>query len=316
MRFLYIIDPLDSLNLQTETSLLMMEEAARRGHENTVATIDDLYLANAQARGRTRTIALDFSQRSFYQLGDPRDTALDAYDLIVMRKDPPVDAAYLAATFILERAATAVPVINDPVSLRMFNEKLLPLAFPELTPPTLVTNDPQRVVAFVAEYGRSILKPLEECSGRGIHILRTAAAVPADLGGRFVIVQRFIDAVVEGDKRIFLLEGEVLGAVNRIPRGPEDLANIHQGATVAPTTITPRDREIIGMVAPTLASRGLWMAGLDVIGGYLTEINVTSPSAARQINAVSGTHIERQLVDFLERKARPRVARQRPVCPG
>jgi len=224
---------------------------------------------------------------------------------VLMRKDPPVDAQYLAATFILERAAAAVPVINDPVALRMFNEKLLPLAFPGLTPPTLVSNDPQRVAAFVREHGRSILKPLDDCSGRGIRILRTADAVPAELGGQFVLVQKFIEKVVEGDKRIFLLAGEVIGAVNRIPRGPEDLANIHQGATVAPTIITARDREIVGAVAPTLIRRGLWMAGLDVIGGCLTEINVTSPSAARQINAVSGTHIERQIVDFIERRARP-----------
>ncbi len=293
------------MNLQTETSLLVMEEAARRGHENAVATIGDLCLVDGHARGATRSIALDLSRHPFYRLGEPRDTALDAFDLVLMRKDPPVDAAYLAATFILERAAATVPVVNHPVSLRMFNEKLLPLAFPGLTPPTLVTNDPQRAAAFVREHGRLILKPLAECSGRGIRILRSADAVPGDLGGQFVLVQKFIEEVADGDKRIFLLAGEVLGAVNRIPRGPEDIANIHQGATVAPTTITARDREIVGTVAPTLIRRGLWMAGLDVIGGYLTEINVTSPSAARQINALSGTHIQRQIVDFLERQAQP-----------
>jgi glutathione synthase len=130
--------------------------------------------------------------------------------------------------------------------------------------------------------------------------------VPAELGGAFVIVQRFIEAVIEGDKRIFLLDGEVLGAVNRIPRHRDALANIHQGAAVAATTITTRDREIVAAVGPELVRRGVHMAGLDVIGEYLTEINVTSPSAARQINAVSGTHIERQIVDSLERQARGR----------
>jgi glutathione synthase len=304
MRTLYVIDPLANLNLETETSLLIMEEAARRGHANLISTIDDLYLSDTHARACTRTITLDLTQQPFYQLGNECDIALDELDLVVMRKDPPVDAAYLAATFILECAAARVPVINDPVSLRTVNEKLLPLAFPAFAPPTLVTNSPQRVADFVAHHGRSILKPLDDCSGRGIRILPAGAPSPIDTGGRFVLVQQFIDAVSEGDKRIFLLAGDVLGAVNRIPRHPDQLANIHQGARVARTTITARDREIIAAVAPTLLARGLWMAGIDVIGGYLTEINVTSPSAARQINAVSGTHIEQKLVDFLEAKAR------------
>lgn len=302
MRLLYIIDPLETLNLETETSLLIMEEAARRGHANAIVTIGDLYLSGDQARAATRTIWLDLSTQPFYRLGAVQDVALAVFDLVLMRKDPPVDALYLGATFILERAATTVPVINDPVSLRTINEKLFPLSFSGFHPPTLVTNDVRRVAAFVAEHGRSILKPLEDCSGRGIRILADDAAVPAELGGAFVIVQRFIDAVVEGDKRIFLLDGEVLGAVNRIPRHRDALANIHQGATVAATTISARDREIVARVGPELLRRGVSMAGLDVIGGYLTEINVTSPSAARQINAVSGTHIERQIVDSLERQ--------------
>lgn len=302
MRWLFVIDPLDTLNLETETSLLIMEEAARRGHESSVATIDGLYLAGDEARAATRTIALDLRARPFYRLGPPQDVALSAYDLVLMRKDPPVDATYLGATFILERASAAVPVINDPVALRTINEKLYPLAFAGFHPPTLVTNDARRVAAFVAAHGRSILKPLEDCSGRGIRILPDGGAVPAALGGAFVMVQRFIEAVRDGDKRIFLLDGEVLGAVNRIPRGPDALANIHQGAAVAATSITPRERDIVAAVGPELVRRGVPMAGLDVIGGYLTEINVTSPSAARQINAVSGTHIERAIVASLERR--------------
>lgn len=302
VRWLFVIDPLDTLNLETETSLLMMEEAARRGHESSIATINDLFLLGDEARAETRTISVDLNARPFYRLGPPRDVALSGYDLVLMRKDPPVDATYLGATFILEHASAVVPVINDPVALRTINEKLYPLAF-GFHPPTLVTNDARRVAAFVAAQGRSILKPFEDCSGRGIRILPDAAAVPAELGSAFVIVQRFIEAVIEGDKRIFLLDGEVLGAVNRIPRDRDALANIHQGAAVAATTITARDREIVAAVGPELVRRGVHMAGLDVIGGYLTEINVTSPSAARQINAVSGTHIERQIVDSLERRA-------------
>ncbi|MBI4518374.1 MAG: glutathione synthase [Deltaproteobacteria bacterium] len=306
MRLLYVIDPLDTLNLETETSLLMMEEAARRGHQNAITTIGDLYLDGARACARARAITLNLAERPFYRLADLGDSPLEDFDLVLMRKDPPVDAAYLAATFVLERATASVPVINEPSSLRLVNEKLLPLAFAPFTPPSIFTNERARMREFVARHGRSILKPLADCSGRGIVILPDPEAVPPDLGGQFVLVQQYIDAVIEGDKRIFVLAGRPLGAVNRIPRGPLQLANIHQGAIVAPTSITRRDQEIIDAIAPTLISRGLWMAGIDVIGGYLTEINVTSPSAVRQINAVSGSNIERELVDFLESKARRR----------
>lgn len=302
MRFLYVVDPLDTLNLETETSLLMMEEAARRGHTNHVANLGDLYLAGREGWARQRPISLAApGARPFYRLGDGAAEALASFDVVLMRKDPPVDDAYVAATYVLEHAGTRV--VNDPVMLRTVNEKLLPLSFPVPTPPSLVSSDAARVREFVVEHGRSVLKPLNDCSGRGIRILGSAAEAPADLQGRAVLVQKFIDRVVEGDKRIFLLDGRAIGAVNRVPADSSSLANIHQGARVEGTTITADDLRIIDAVAPRLVQDGLWMAGLDVIGGYLTEINVTSPSAARQINAVSGLRIERDLVDFLERIA-------------
>lgn len=302
MRFLYIVDPLDGLNLETETSLLMMEEAARRGHANHVATLADLYLAGREGWARHRPIALAApGARPFYQLGGAADEVLASFDVVLMRKDPPVDDAYVAATYVLEHAGTRV--VNDPVMLRTVNEKLLPLSFPVPTPPSLVSSDEARVRAFVAAHGRAVLKPLNDCSGRGIRILASVADAPAELNGRAVLVQKFIDRVVEGDKRILVVDGRAVGAVNRIPADSSSLANIHQGARVEGTTITPDDARIVETVAPRLVQDGLWMAGLDVIGGYLTEINVTSPSAARQINAVSGLRVERDLVDFLERIA-------------
>jgi glutathione synthase len=303
MRFLYVVDPLDGLNLETETSLLMMEEAARRGHANHVATLDGLYLADRGGRARHRAIALaPPGARPFYRLGDEVDAALADFDVVLMRKDPPVDEAYLAATFVLEHAGTRV--INDPVALRTVNEKLLPLQFAVPTPPSLLCGEPRRIREFVAAHGRAILKPLNDCSGRGIRILASVDDVPADLAGRTVLVQKFIDRVIEGDKRILVVDGRAVGAVNRIPASLSALANIHQGARVEGTTITPEEARIVDTVAPRLAQDGLWMAGFDVIDGYLTEINVTSPSAARQINAVSGLHVERDLVDFVEKAAR------------
>jgi glutathione synthase len=309
MHVLFVIDPLETLNLTTETSLLLVEELARRGHPASVATLADLYLSDQRAGVRAQSISLDLARQPFYTLGAATEHRFGDFDLVLMRKDPPVDADYLTATFVLERAAAEVPVINDPVSLRTVNEKLLPLSLPQLAPPTLVSNDARRLAAFAAAHGRVVLKPLDDCSGRGIEVVEDAderriAAYVAARGARYVMVQKFIAGVVAGDKRIFLLAGDAIGAVNRVPKSIHHLANIHQGARVEATTLTARDQAIVAAVKPLLAGRGLWLAGIDVIDGYLTEINVTSPSAARQINAVSGTHIERTIVDWLERVKR------------
>lgn len=306
MRFLFIIDPLETLNLATETSLLLMEELQRREHETAMATLPDLYVTECDAGVRARTIRLDMSRQPFYQLGTPADCRFGAFDVVLMRKDPPVDADYLAATYILERAAADVVVVNDPVGLRTVNEKLLPLRLPQFTPPTLLSNDAERLAAFAAAHDRIVLKPLEDCSGRGIQVVDAAHAADviapylAARHGRFVIAQKFLAGVAAGDKRILVLDGEPIGAVNRVPRGPDRLANIHQGAEVQATAITSREHQIIAAAKPLLQEHRLWLAGIDVIDGYVTEINVTSPSAARQINQVSGTRVEVRIVDFLE----------------
>jgi glutathione synthase len=309
MHCLFIIDPLETLNLATETSLLLMQEMTRRGHQTSVATLPDLYLTERGAGVRARTIALDAADQSFDQVGAPADRAFGDFDLVLMRKDPPVDADYVVATHVLERAAAVVPVVNDPVSLRTVNEKLLPLSLPQFTPPTLVTDDVSRLQAFAAAHGRIVLKPLDDCSGRGIQLVDGRSAEPvvsgyvAARGGRYVMAQKFLTGVTAGDKRILLLDGAPIGAVNRVPRSPDHLANIHQGARVEATALTPREHAIVAAVKPLLLAQRLCLAGIDVIDGRLTEINVTSPSAARQINQVSGTHVEVPIVDFLERLA-------------
>lgn len=308
MHFLFIIDPLDTLNLTTDTSILLIEEMARRGHRAAVALVADLFLDERGAGVRAQDITVDLARRPFYRLDASGDHRFGDFDLVLMRKDPPVDAQYLFATFVLERAREQVPVVNDPVSLRLVNEKLLPLQFAQFVPPTLVSNDPARLQKFLATHARIVLKPLDDCSGRGVELLgrEQAARVPAyvaERGGRHVMAQKFLPGVVAGDKRILLLDGEPIGAVNRVPQSASHLANIHQGARVEATGLTIRERAIIAAVTPLLRERHLWLAGIDVIDGYLTEINVTSPSAARQINQVTGTHIEVELVDFLERLA-------------
>ncbi len=308
MHVLFILDPLSTLNLATETSLLLIEELQRRGHVASVATLPDLYLAESGAGVRSARIHLDMTRRPFYELAAAQDGSFARFDLVLMRKDPPVDANYLTATFALERAAQEVAVLNDPVALRSLNEKLLPLCFPQFSPPTLVSNDAGRILDFAATHRRVVLKPLEECSGRGIVIVdaeRAADVVPqyvSALNGRFLIVQEFIEGVLAGDKRILLLDGELLGVVNRLPADRDHLANIHQGARVEAAELTGRDREIVAAVQPMLAKHRIWLAGIDVIDGCLTEVNITSPSAVRQINAVGGLQLERQIVDSLERQ--------------
>jgi glutathione synthase len=317
MHVLFVIDPLDSLNLETETSLLLIEELTRRGHVVSVADLGDLYLTERSAGACVRRIRIDLARRPVYECAPPQDARFGDFDLVLMRKDPPVDAAYVAATFVLERAALEVPVVNDPVSLRNLNEKLLALSVPDYAPPSLLSADGDRLAAFARAHGRIVLKPLDECSGRGIVFVdgtdarAPIAAYLARRGGRPVVAQRYLPGVAAGDKRIFLLEGEPIGAVNRVPAHPDALANIHQGARVEATTLSQREREIVAALRPLLHAHRLWMAGIDVIDGHLTEVNVTSPSAARQINAVSGSHIEVPIVDFLERVARE----NRPAFP-
>ncbi len=309
MHFLFIIDPLETLNLATETSLLLMQEMARRRHQTSVATLPDLYLTERGAGVRARTIALDGADQPFDRVGAPAEHAFGDFDLVLMRKDPPVDADYVVATHVLERADAVVPVVNDPVSLRMVNEKLLPLSLPQFTPPTLITDDVSRLEAFAVAHRRIVLKPLDDCSGRGIQLVdaqhagQVIGGYVAARGGRYVMAQQFLTGVAAGDKRILLLDGAPIGAVNRVPRSPDHLANIHQGARVEATALTAREHAIVAAVKPLLLARRLCLAGIDVIDGYLTEINVTSPSAARQINQVSGAHVEVPIVDFLERLA-------------
>ncbi len=310
---LFVLDPLEVLILETETSLLMMREAARRGHVNHVAYVRDLYLRDLESRALARPITIDETARPYWGLGPPEDRPLADFDIVLMRKDPPVDASYHAALTVLEPAREAVPIVNDPVGLRGSNEKLLPLLVPGAGVPSVVTADPEVVAAFVREHEEVVVKPLNEFSGRGITRLsiRDSALDAEAVGalaahhGQHILVQRFLPEVQKGDKRVFVLDGEPIGWVNRVPRPGSFRANIHQGAEVEATELTDREREILAAARPLLAERGLAMAGFDFIGGWLTEINVTSPSAVRQINRVMNTRLEVLLMDWIEATAVP-----------
>lgn len=311
MEVLFVLDPLDVLIPETETSLLLAGEAARRGHPCWMAQVGDLYLRGEETRARARPLHVDPALRPPARTGPPEDRSLESFDLVLMRKDPPVDLDYFNALLILSRTRGSVTVVNDPRGLLVSNEKLLPLEIPGVAAPSVVTADPRVVTEFVREHRDVVVKPLNEFSGRGIARYSTlesdldadSVGALATHEGRHVIVQRFLPEVERGDKRVLVVAGEPLGWVNRLPRPGSFRANIHQGARIEATDLTAREREVIEAFEPLLSERGLDLAGFDFIGGTLTEINVTSPSALRQINQVMGEKLERRLMDWFESRA-------------
>jgi glutathione synthase len=295
------MDPFEQLNLVTETSLLCMEELLSRGHGVFWIEQPQLSLINGRLAGmaaRVRSVA-PFSR-------DPSDTIdINALDALLIRKDPPFGKSYLHLTWLLDFLADEVVQINSPAALRHVNEKLYTLNWPEYCPETLVSQDAAMLMAFVSSHDKVVLKPLDDCSGRGIEFVR---AVEEDAAARvramvaregYVLAQAFLPAVRQGDKRVYLVDGKPVGWVNRIPAPGKDLANIHQGAVCQSSKLSAQERKISEVVGADLVRQGIILAGLDFIDERLTEINVTSPSAVRQINEVNGSHLERVIVDAI-----------------
>jgi len=243
-------------------------------------------------------------------------TNLNGFDAILVRKDPPFNTEYLQLTLILDHLSRDVIQFNDVKSLRDFNEKMLPLLWPEFTPPTLVSMNAGQLESFTAVHRNIVLKPLNDCSGRGISKVDwdehgsyqsqiMEALTNEDGTSRFLVAQKYLPAVSLGDKRVYLVEGRPVGMVNRIPAPGSFLANIHQGASCEPARLSYRETHIINTIAPFLVKHGIFLAGADFIGGYLTELNITSPSAIRQINNVSGQEVHKLIVDAMLEKVNP-----------
>ncbi len=307
-RFLFVIDPIQGFDPNKDTTFVFMLEAQKRGHHTYTCGLGDLYARSGTAAAAARRTTV---QRSIphYQLFEERDEELAFYDAIFMRKDPPVDQAYLYATYLLSLADPAhTLVFNDPAGLREANEKLYALRFPEIIPPTITTSDPQRLKRFLDELGgRMIIKPLDGCGGAGIFLLdrqdrnlNALIELATDNGRRLIIGQQYLPEVRAGDKRILVLDGEPLGAILRVPSPDEHRGNIHVGGTAERTTLTVRDRTIVERLAPSLRQDGLYFTGLDVIGEYLTEVNVTSPTGAQEINSFDDVSVEARVLDFVE----------------
>ncbi len=300
------MDPYATLNLATETSLLCMQELMARGHQIHWLQQEDVALRGAVLMGYTsRVLAITPLKNA-----PPAYTPLGDFDALVIRKDPPFDDVYLHLTYLLEFLPRKTVAINSPAALRNINEKISTLNWPANCPDTLVTMNISLLAEFVRTHRRVVLKPLDNCSGREIIFAdasepKLEAMLNKYVRGtdspRLVMAQEYLPGVRQGDKRVFLVDGEPVGWVNRIPAPGSDLANIHQGASCHPAELTPEERSLTKAVGRMLRHHNILLAGLDFIDGRLTEINVTSPSAVRQINAVTGSNLQVLISDAMIR---------------
>lgn len=316
MKLGVVMDPIGALHYEKDSTLAMLWEAQTRGWKTCYLEQGDLYMQGAEPYGRCRRLTVYKDADRWFELGGEAVTPLSALDAILMRKDPPFDLEYLYTTHVLEFAeARGVVVVNRPRSLRDANEKLFALRFPQCIPPTLVTREPGRLRAFLAEHADIVVKPLDIMGGASVFRVRRDdpnanvifATVTAN-GTRTIMAQRFLPEIAEGDKRILLVDGEpVPYALARIPAPGEFRGNLAAGGTGVGVPLTERDRWICGQVGPTLRESGLLFVGLDVIGDYLTEINVTSPTCIRELDKLYGLKIAAQLLDAVS--ARVALAR-------
>ncbi|HEY3151232.1 MAG TPA: glutathione synthase [Candidatus Binatia bacterium] len=310
-----VMDPVDKIDIDKDTSFVLMLEAQRRGHEIYFMELDDLFIRGGTPDGRYRRLELARAT-PHYRLGESRTGSLEEFDSVWMRKDPPFDLKYFFATHLLSLVdSSKCFVMNDPKGLREANEKLYALRFPEQIPQTLVTSDMARLRAFMSELGgEMIIKPLDSSGGSGVFYLNeqdrntnSILEVATDNSRRLVMGQRYLPEIRQGDKRIIVLNGEPLGAVLRVPLESETRGNIHVGGQCVKTEVTERDREICAALAPLLRADGLYFVGLDVIGNFLTEVNVTSPTGIQEVNALNHVCLERNVVDFVEQQVEKRV---------
>jgi glutathione synthase len=322
VRLLFIVDPLDRLALAGDSSYALMLEAAARGWGVWTCEIEHLGLVGNDAVCDAAPTAVTAAARpaQAFQVEPTSLHRLADFDVVLMRKDPPVDVSYLHATWILDHARHKTLLVNDPRGLRELNEHLAVLHFPELTPPTIVTRSTARLREFQAAQGGAIVvKPVDGYGGLGIFVVRDGDPNASSIletstgaGTRWTLAQRYLPEAVDGDKRIILIDGEPLGAVLRVPAEAEARGNLHVGGRAVKTTITARDREIIAAIAPFLRSHGQIFVGIDVIGGMITELNITSPTGVRHISQLDDKNIAGEILDRLARFARHRTTAGNP----
>ena len=312
MKLAFLVDPLGELKPKKDSSIAMMREASRRGHEIYAFELPDLRVEEGAVLAQARRLAVGGDDAAWYREEASSEVPLAFFDAVLMRKDPPFDAEYYYATILLERAeAQGARVINAPRALRDWNEKLSILRFPQFAPATLVTRDPARVHAFVDRHGDVILKKLDGMGGTMIFRVRADdpnrnVIVETMVGeaARSIMVQKYVPAITKGDKRVLVIDGKPFPyCLARIPKAGETRGNLAAGGTGVAQPLSARDREIGETVGAELVKAGITLAGLDVIGDFLTEVNVTSPTCIVEIAQQTGENAAKPLLDAVERRA-------------
>jgi glutathione synthase len=311
-----VMDDIAHIKFAKDSTLAMLLGAQARGFELFYLEQRDLSLRDGMALGRMRPLNVRADAQSWFTLGEPRVAPLAELNVVLMRKDPPFDTEYIYSTYILERAEVAgVLVVNRPQGLRDMNEKVYTAWFPQCCAPTLITRDMADMEAFVREHGKAVCKPLDGMGGRSIFVvehgdknMNVIFETLTVYGSRFAIVQRYIPDIVEtGDSRVLLIDGEpVPFALARIPSATDNRGNLAAGAKGVGRPLNDRDRWLAGQIGPALAARGMMFVGLDVIGGYVTEINVTSPTGIRELDKQFHIDIGDMLMQAVERKLQRR----------
>jgi glutathione synthase len=303
------MDPIERINVRGDSTFALLLEAQQRGHAIAYYTPDRLALINGQVYATVHDLEVRDQVADHFTLGEPRRAELTAFDVVLLRQDPPFDLAYITTTHLLERIVPRTLVVNDPAHVRNAPEKLFVMEFPDLMPPTLITHDLAEIKAFRAEHGDIVMKPLYGKGGEAVFRLAPQDLNFGSLYDLFAVtfreawvVQKFLPAVRHGDKRIILVDGAFAGAVNRVP-APDDLrSNMVRGGAPKATDLTQRERDICARLGPSLRERGLLFVGIDVIDGFLTEINVTSPTGIRAIKALGGPDVAAMVWDRIEAK--------------
>lgn len=306
-----VMDPIGGINIKKDTTFALLLAAQARGWELEYMELNDLFLRDGRPSAHLRALEVRDDPAGWYRLREYRTAPLSEFDVILMRKDPPFDMEYIYSTYLLEQAERAgVLVVNRPASLRDANEKLFTAWFPQCCPATLVTRSGRMLRDFLTEYGDIVIKPLDGMGGASIFRVRSGdpnlsviIETMTSREGRYVMAQRFLPDIVHGDKRILLIDGEpVPYALARIPAPGEARGNLAAGGRGEGVPLTDRDRWICSQVGTALRERGLLFVGLDVIGDYLTEINVTSPTCVRELEAIYGLDIKSQVIDAIARR--------------
>lgn len=301
------MDPVGSINHETDSTLLMMKESAMRGYGVYFSTIDDIFAQKDSPCAVIKKVSFKLGENVFC-VSESEIRPLKNVGAIFVRKDPPFDMDYVYATYLLELAANDTFIINHPAGIRNANEKLYSLHFPSVIPECIVSKDIIKIKTFLDEVGGEIIiKPLGKCGGEGIFYLKRGdkninvlLETSTNFRKEYIMAQRYLPEIKNGDKRIILINGEPVGAISRIPQDDEHRGNIHVGGEGSKCELTERDRELCSTIAPRLKKDGLYFVGLDVIGDWITEINVTSPTCLVEINKLYGLQIEKMIIDFVE----------------